>query len=26
VLNPEQRKKVADWAAYAGPWAHWHRG
>jgi periplasmic protein CpxP/Spy len=26
VLNPEQRKKVADWVAYAGPWAHWHRG
>ena len=23
VLNPEQRKKVADWTAY-GPFARWH--
>ena len=23
VLNPEQRKKIADWAAY-GPLARWH--
>jgi protein CpxP len=26
VLNPEQRRKVADWIASDGPWAHWHRG
>jgi protein CpxP len=26
VLNPEQRRKVADWIASNGPWAHWHRG
>jgi Spy/CpxP family protein refolding chaperone len=25
VLNPEQRKKVADWVT-SGPWARWHRG
>jgi periplasmic protein CpxP/Spy len=25
VLNPEQRRKIADWAA-SGPWARWHRG
>jgi Spy/CpxP family protein refolding chaperone len=25
VLNPEQRKKVADWMA-SGPWARWHHG
>jgi protein CpxP len=21
VLNPEQRRKVADWIAFSGPWA-----
>ena len=26
VLNPEQRRKVADWIAFSGPWAHWHHG
>jgi protein CpxP len=26
VLNPEQRRKVADWIALGGPWSHWHRG
>lgn len=28
VLNPEQRRKVADWAAVfdGGPFARWHRG
>jgi len=26
VLNPEQRRKVADWVASSGPWARWHRG
>jgi Spy/CpxP family protein refolding chaperone len=28
ALNPDQRRKVADWAAMfdAGPWARWHRG
>jgi periplasmic protein CpxP/Spy len=28
VLNPEQRRKVADWVAAfdGGPWARWHRG
>jgi protein CpxP len=28
VLTPDQRRKVADWAAMfdAGPWARWHRG
>jgi protein CpxP len=26
VLNPEQRRKVADWIASSGPWARWHRG
>jgi Spy/CpxP family protein refolding chaperone len=26
VLNPEQRRKVADWIAFGGPWARWHRG
>jgi protein CpxP len=25
VLNPEQRRKVADWMAHRGPFAHWHR-
>jgi periplasmic protein CpxP/Spy len=25
VLNPEQRKKVADWMT-SGPWSRWHRG
>jgi len=25
VLNPDQRKKVADWIAN-GPWARWHHG
>jgi len=27
VLNPEQRRKVADWMAFGRPWwARWHRG
>jgi Spy/CpxP family protein refolding chaperone len=26
VLNPDQRRKVADWIALSGPWARWHRG
>jgi Spy/CpxP family protein refolding chaperone len=26
VLNPEQRRKVADWMARRGPWMPWHRG
>jgi hypothetical protein len=33
VLNPEQRRKIADWAAAFqsgpfgnGPWVFWHRG
>ena len=28
VLNPDQRRKVADWVAMfdGGPWARWHRG
>jgi periplasmic protein CpxP/Spy len=26
VLNPEQRRKVADWIAFRGPWWHWHHG
>jgi periplasmic protein CpxP/Spy len=26
VLNPEQRRKVADWISLSGPWGHWHRG
>jgi protein CpxP len=28
VLNPDQRRKVADWIALfdGGPWARWHRG
>ena len=26
VLNPEQRRKVADWISHSGPWARWHRG
>ena len=26
VLNPEQRRKVADWTAFDGPWARWHHG
>jgi protein CpxP len=26
VLNPEQRRKVADWMALGGPWSRWHRG
>jgi Spy/CpxP family protein refolding chaperone len=25
VLNPDQRKKVADWVT-SGPWSRWHRG
>jgi Spy/CpxP family protein refolding chaperone len=25
VLNPDQRRKVADWVSHAGPWG-WHRG
>jgi periplasmic protein CpxP/Spy len=26
VLNPEQRRKVADWIAFGGPFSRWHRG
>jgi len=26
VLSPDQRKKVADWISFGGPWARWHRG
>ena len=26
VLNPEQRRKVADWMASGGPLSRWHRG
>ena len=26
VLSPEQRRKVADWMTFGGPWARWHRG
>ncbi len=28
ALNPDQRRKVADWIAAfdGGPWARWHRG
>jgi Spy/CpxP family protein refolding chaperone len=26
VLSPEQRRKIADWMAFDGPWARWHRG
>jgi Spy/CpxP family protein refolding chaperone len=28
VLNPDQRRKIADWVAAfdGGPWARWHRG
>ncbi len=26
VLSPEQRRKVADWMAFGGPWSRWHRG
>jgi Spy/CpxP family protein refolding chaperone len=28
VLNPDQRRKIADWVAAfdSGPWARWHRG
>jgi Spy/CpxP family protein refolding chaperone len=32
VLNPDQRRKIADWVAvfdggpFNGPWARWHRG
>src|SRR5215470_10415654 len=26
VLNPEQRRKVADWMANGGPFWRWHRG
>ena len=26
VLTPEQRRKVADWMAFGGPWSRWHRG
>jgi periplasmic protein CpxP/Spy len=26
VLNPEQRRKVADWVAFSGPWWRWHHG
>jgi protein CpxP len=25
VLNPEQRRKIADWVTN-GPWSRWHRG
>jgi protein CpxP len=26
VLNPEQRRKIADWVSHDGPWGRWHRG
>jgi protein CpxP len=26
VLSPEQRRRVADWVAFGGPWSRWHRG
>ena len=26
VLNPEQRRKVADWMAFSAPWLRWHHG
>jgi Spy/CpxP family protein refolding chaperone len=26
VLNPEQRRKVADWVSHTSPWGSWHRG
>ena len=27
ALSPEQRRKVAEWAAFSRPWwARWHRG
>jgi periplasmic protein CpxP/Spy len=26
VLNPEQRRKVADWISVGGPWPHWLHG
>jgi Spy/CpxP family protein refolding chaperone len=26
VLNPEQRRKVADWITFSGPWWRWHHG
>jgi Spy/CpxP family protein refolding chaperone len=26
VLNPEQRRKVADWVSHSGGWWGWHRG
>ena len=26
VLNPDQRRKVADWVSHSGPWGMWHRG
>jgi len=26
VLNPDQRRKVADWVSHSGPWWGWHRG
>jgi protein CpxP len=26
VLSPDQRRKIADWAAFIGPLARWHRG
>jgi len=26
VLNPDQRRKVADWVASGGPFWRWHRG
>jgi periplasmic protein CpxP/Spy len=26
VLNPEQRRKVADWMAHRGRWMPWHHG
>jgi len=26
VLNPDQRRKVADWVSHMPPWGSWHRG
>jgi Spy/CpxP family protein refolding chaperone len=26
VLNPEQRRKAADWIGLIGPWSHWRHG
>ena len=26
VLNPDQRRKIADWISHMPPWGSWHRG